>query len=101
VRCNAVVEISDPDSSQFGVLTAVARSRASAFGFWAGGGVYRRIGPRFQIGLEGRYSKATLPATALVVEQGTLPFSNATIAELDGGGRHVNLVVGWSFPSRK
>lgn len=101
VRGNAAVEIIDPSAGQFGAVTASAHSRASAFGYWAGGGVYRRMGPRFQIGLAARYAKATLPATPLVIEQGTLPFGITTTPELDGGGRHVNLVVGWSFPARK
>lgn len=101
VRANAAVEIIDPNAGQFGTVTASAHSRESAFGYWVGGGLYRRIGPRFQIGLAGRYSKATLPATALVVEQGTLPFGVTTTPELDGGGRHINVVVGWSFPGRK
>ncbi len=100
VRGNAVVEISDPNAGQFGALTASARGRASAFGYWAGGGIYRRLGPRFQLGLAGRYSKATLPASRLIVESGSLPTS-ASIREIDAGGLHINLVVGWSFPSRK
>jgi len=101
VRGNIEVEIIDPNAGQSGTLTAYAHSRASAFGYWAGAGLYRRLGLRFQIGLAARYSKATLPATAVVVEQGTLPFGVTTTPELDGGGRHVNLVVGWSFPGRK
>jgi len=101
VRGSYAIEVSDPDSGQFGVPTASAHARQSAFGYWAGGGIYRRLGPRFQIGLAGRYSKATLPATPLVVESGTIPNSVTAVPELDGGGRHINLVVGWSFPSRK
>lgn len=101
VRGNAAVEVIDPNAGQFGARTASAHSRASAFGFWAGGGIYRRIGSRFQIGLAGRYSKATLPATPLVVEQGTLPFGLTTTPELDAGGRHINLTIGWAFPARE
>ena len=100
VRGNSAIEIIDPNAGQFGVVMSSAHAQASASGYWVGGGLIRRIGPRFQIGLEGRYAKATLPATPLVV-QGTLPFGITTTPERDGGGRHVNLVVGWSFPVRK
>ncbi|MGH7731556.1 MAG: hypothetical protein ACRENJ_09955 [Candidatus Eiseniibacteriota bacterium] len=100
VRANFVVEVIDPNAGQFGVLTASARGAATAFGFWAGGGVYRRLGPRLQIGLAGRYSKATLPASGFF-QDGPSPAPAVGTPELDGGGRHVNLVVGWSFPSRK
>jgi len=101
VRGSSDVEVIDPNAGQFGVVTADAHNRVSSVGYWAGGGIIRRVGPRFQIGLEGRYAKATLKATPLVVEQGTLPFGINQTPERDGGGRHVNLVVGWSFPVRK
>lgn len=100
VRGNAAVEIIDPDASAHGTLTARAHSRASAIGYWAGAGIAWRIGPRFQLGLSGRYSKATLDATPLVVDQGTLPFSNTTTPQLDGGGRQIKLMVGWAYPRR-
>jgi len=95
------VELSDPYAAPFGELTASARGREAAFGYWAGGGIYRRIGSRFQIGLAGRYSKATLPAFALHLDGTTPPLAVDTVPELDAGGRIINLVVGWSFPSRK
>ena len=101
VRGKVLVEISDPNAGQFGAPLASARSHESAFGFWAGGGIYRRLGPRFQVGLAGRYSKATLPETDLILDDFTPPLAIARVRELDGGGRHINLVVGWSFPSRK
>lgn len=101
VRGNAVVEKSDPNTGQFGAPLASARSRESAFGFWAGGGIYRRIGPRFQIGLAGRYSRAILPKTNFILGGTTAPPAVGTVPDLYDGGRHINLVVGWSFPSRK
>ena len=94
------VEVSDPYGAPFGELSAAARGREAKFGYWAGG-VYRRIGPRFQIGLAGRYSKATLPAFALHLDGTTPPLAVGMVPELDAGGRNINLVVGWSFPSRK
>jgi hypothetical protein len=93
------IEVSDPDGAPFGTLVASARARESAFGYWAGGGIYHRIGPRFQVGLAGRYSKATLPVMDLI-EDGTQQVV-ATVPKLDAGGRSIDLVVGWSFPSRK
>lgn len=110
-RGSVVVESSDPNSGQFGAPTASVGARASAFGFWAGGGIYRPIGPRFQIGLTGRYSRAALIETRLVLD-GTTPLFVAAprfqdsdgkeiVPKVDLGGRQINLVVGWSFPSRK
>ena len=95
------IEISDPYGAPFGELIGSARGREATFGYWAGGGIYRRIGPRFQIGLAGRYSKATLPAFDLLLDGTTPPLVVDTVPELDAGGRNINLVVGWSFPSRK
>jgi len=95
------VEVSDPYGAPFGELSAAARGREAKFGYWAGGGIYRRIGPRFQIGLAGRYSKATLPAFALHLDGTTPPLAVGMVPELDAGGRNIHLVVGWSFPSRK
>lgn len=100
VRGRAVVEVSDPNAGQFGAPTAYAHTRSSAFGYWASAGVYRRLGPRFQLGLEGRYSKATLAAKPFTVDYGALPSGITTFPEVDGGGRTIHLLVGWSFPSR-
>lgn len=97
VRGNASVEVIDPNAGQFGAVTAGGGFHATAFGYWVGGGLMRRIGPRFQIGLEGRYAKATLPLRAVTIGQDTL----RSAREFDAGGRHINLVVGWSFPVRK
>jgi len=94
------IEVSDPNAGQFGEQTAHAHARSSAFGFWVGGGAYRRLGPRFQMGVAYRLSKATLPTEPFHVDGGTLPFGITTLPELDGGGRTIQLIVGWSFPSR-
>jgi hypothetical protein len=101
VRGSVVYEVSDPLGDQFGAPLASARAHATAFGYWAGGGIYRRMGPRFQLGLAGRYSKATLPVTDLILDDVTPTTVIDQISEIDAGGRHINLVVGWSFPSRK
>jgi hypothetical protein len=97
VRGSAVVQVIDPNAGQFGAVTASGNFHTTAFGYWAGGGLIRRMGSRFQIGLEARYSKATLPIKALAVGQDTL----RSARQFDAGGRHINLVVGWSFPVRK
>lgn len=112
------IEVSDPNAGQFGTATGHAHMRTSAFGYWVGGGVYRRLGPRFQMGLAYRFSKATLPAAPFTVDSGVLPpeivsfpgydvltpDSNGRPVQLllpnaEGGGRTLHLVVGWSFPS--
>ena len=62
VRGKVAIEVSDPYSGQFGTPTASAHMYSSAFGYWLGGGVTRRLGPRLQMGLAYRFSKATLPA---------------------------------------
>lgn len=100
-RGNAAVEVSDPRAGQFGAPTSSARARSSAFGSWVGGGLACRLGPRFQIGVAGRFSKATLPSEPFVDDQGTVLPGGASFPRIDGGGRHINLVVGWSFPNRQ
>lgn len=110
-RGEATIEVNDPNTGQFG--TPIARAHtdrgspgvlggAEAFGYWIGGGITRRLGPRFQMGLAYRLSKNNLPAMPFIVDSGTLPFGNgsATFPEADAGGKTINLVVGWSFPSR-
>jgi opacity protein-like surface antigen len=112
------VEVSDPNAGQFGAPTGHAHMHTSAFGYWISGGVCRQLGPRFQLGLAYRFSKATLPAEAFTVDRGSLPteitaFPGYDVFTLDGngrpvqlllpnaegGGRTIHLVVGWSFPS--
>jgi hypothetical protein len=94
--------MSDPSQGQFGSLGPSVGGSDAAFGYWAGGGVYRRFGPRFQIGLTGRYSKATidLPGTRVVGESGHYRLVPVTLPGVDAGGKHFGIVVGWSFPNR-
>lgn len=58
----------------------------SSLGAWFGGGVFWRLGPRFNIGVAARYSKATI-----------------TLAGIDGegGGLHYGLLLGWGWPASK
>ena len=100
IRANYVIEVIDPNAGDFGTLLGSARSAVPAFGFWAGGGVSRQVGPRFEIGIEGRYSKATLSESGFVVD-GSNGQVVGTLPELDAGGRTINLFAGWSFPARK
>ncbi len=124
VWANVSYEMSDPSQAQFGAPGAVLGGHDSALGYWAGGGLYRRLGPRFQIGIGGRYSKATLKVDSLAVANPGIPESTVLgrdggyyfrasdtgfpfrgprgrYPDVNAGGRHVWLVVGWSFPERK
>lgn len=100
VRGNIEIEVSDPNAGQFGATTGVGRARSSAFGYWLGGGMIRRLGPSFQLGASLRFSKATLPAEPLLVESGALPAGATEFPEVDGGGTTIQVVAGWSFPAR-
>ena len=95
-------EMSDPSQGQFGAPGATLGGHDSAPGYWVGGGLFRPIGQRFQIGLAGRYSRATLtiPSSAVQGQQGGYYFVGGD-TEVQAGGRHVGLVVGWTFPGRK
>jgi len=105
VRGNMIAEMSDPNAGQFGVPGPTVRGRHAAFGYWVGGGLYRRLGPRFQMGLTGRLSKARMefPERGEVrARVGGYDFVPNTSGEkIDAGGRHIGLVLGWSFPSKK
>lgn len=102
VRASVAYDMSDPSQGQFGAPGPTVDGRDAAFGYWAGGGIYRRLGPRFQLGLTGRYSKATItiPGSRVVGENGHYRFVPGAGTEVDAGGQHFGLVVGWSFPSR-
>jgi opacity protein-like surface antigen len=121
VRANVIYEMSDPSQGQFGAPGPSIGGHDSAVGFWVGGGLYRRLGPRFQLGLSGRYSrlialwplpprKATLSIPGRTVvgevgpsvgEPGHYRFVPGQGTEVEAGGNHIGLVVGWSFPNRK
>jgi opacity protein-like surface antigen len=60
---------------------------AIAFGWWAGGGVVARVGPRWNVGAQVRYSQAKLD------------FDQVDL-ELEGGGMQVGLLLGWDWPAR-
>lgn len=95
-------EMSDPSQGQFGTPVTHVGGQGSAPGFWAGGGLFRPIGRRFQIGLAGRYSKAkvTLPRPTVEGQQGGYHFTGGDI-QVEAGGTHVGLIVGWAYPGRK
>ena len=97
-RAKVEVDVSDPNSGQFGTPTGHGHARSSSLGYWVGGGLYRRLGPRFQMGVAYRYSKATLDAKPFTVDSGSIP-SNTGFPAVDGGGRTINFIVGWSYPS--
>jgi hypothetical protein len=51
-------------------------------GFWIDGGVFFRLGPRFNIGLDARASHASIDLLG---------------GHVDAGGVHLGLLVGWGF----
>jgi hypothetical protein len=55
-------------------------------GAWVGGGIFWRLGPRFNIGIAGRFSK------------GQVTFFGV---EGEGGGSHFGLILGWGWPASK
>ena len=58
----------------------------SALGTWIGGGVFWRLGSRFNIGLATRLSKAT---------------GNITNVDFEAGGLHYGLILGWGWPATR
>jgi opacity protein-like surface antigen len=103
VRANFHYQMSDPSQGPYGAAGPAVAGRHFALGYWVGGGIYRNIGHRLHLGLTGRYSKAQVefPEWSRVSGgQGGYYFL-ADSNKVDAGGRHIGLVVGWSFPSRK
>lgn len=102
VRASVAYQMIDPTQGQFGTPGASLGGTDTGIGYWAGGGIYRRIGPRFQMGVAARYSKATvtLPEPTVVGENGGYVFGGG-VRDVQAGGRHIGLVLGWSFPSRE
>jgi hypothetical protein len=102
VRGSTSYRMTDPSQSTNGTLVSSLGARDAAFGFWASAGIYRRIGPRLEMGLRGRFSKATLTLVEPTVlgRQGGYYFRGDPV-EVEAGGRHLGLVVGWAFPTRK
>ncbi len=73
-------------SGAFKVDSAGVDESDSSLGVWFGGGVFWRLGSRFNIGLAARYSKATI-----------------TLFDVDGegGGLHYGMLLGWGWPATK
>jgi len=103
VRANFIVEGSVPNQGFVSEPLGSLRAAGSAFGVWVGGGIYRRLGPRLQLGLTGRYSRAKLTfhgATAIDPD-GATTFVPGDSPEFEAGGKHIGVIAGWSFPDRK
>ncbi len=64
----------------------VVKETDTAPGAWADGGIFWRLGPRFNLGFAARYSKATV----------TL-FGN----DMEAGGYSGGLILGWGWPGVK
>lgn len=101
VRATVIDDVIDPAQGDFGTVVLSQRGNDSAIGWWVGGGLMRRVGPRFRFGLTARYTSArvTLPETRVL---GELPYYRFTGVqrEVEAGGRHIGLVLGWAFPGR-
>lgn len=78
-QISAKAEIDDP-------FFGSASVDDSAIGFWFGGGVFWRLGHRFNIGFSGRWSQAKVTFTGTDVE---------------AGGLHAGLLLGWGWPASK
>ena len=103
VRASIDYLMSDPSQGTYGAPGPETGGRHSKVGYWVGGGVYRHLGPRFHMGLAGRYSKAQVEFpewSAVRGGQGGYYFIPEP-SKVEAGGRHIGLVVGWSFPRRK
>ncbi|HKQ57992.1 MAG TPA: hypothetical protein VJY35_08995 [Candidatus Eisenbacteria bacterium] len=102
VRGSVNYRMSDPSQGTYGALVSSLGAHETAIGFWASAGVTRRIGSRLEMGLRGRFSSAklTLPEGTVLGRQGGYYFRGDPV-EVEAGGRHLGLVVGWAFPTRK
>lgn len=67
---------------------------ASGFGFWAGTGVFYRVGSTFNIGGGARYSSADVDFNAFTGVSG-VPISGRTV---DAGGFTFGVLIGWGWP---
>jgi len=55
------------------------------FGYWIGGGVYWKLGQKFNLGLNLRYSTAKVD------------FDKFDVTNIDVGGTHAGVILGWGF----
>ncbi len=67
-------------------LGVSASESDSEAGWWVGGGVFWRIGPRFNLGIAARYSTATVKIAGFDVE---------------AGGTHLGALLGWGWPASR
>ncbi len=68
----------------------------AAPGAWAGAGFFFRMGSRFNLGLSARYSKAEVTFADLSVFG--VPVRDL---DLEAGGLHTAVVLGWGWPATK
>lgn len=103
VRANVIYQMSDPSAATYGTTGPSVHNFDGGFGYWGGGGLYCHLGPRFQLGLTARHSKAKLriPDVKVVGEQGGYRFIPGDRTEVEAGGTHIGVIAGWSFPARK
>lgn len=67
-----------------GLITVSESDDGTGVGYWLGGGVYWRLGERFNIGLNARYSSAEVEL-------------EDADEDVDVGGIHAGLLLGWGW----
>ncbi|MBI1796060.1 MAG: hypothetical protein HYR74_03300 [Candidatus Eisenbacteria bacterium] len=102
MHATLIDQVIDPAIGPTGAVVGGQRGHDSAFGYWVGGGLERRVGPRCHIGLTFRVSRAKLdaPDTRVVGEVPHYRFVG-TMHQVEAGGTHFGLVMGWAFPDSK
>jgi hypothetical protein len=90
VGAGAVYAKTDLTANQGGTMVS---DEGSGWGYWAGAGVFYRIGTGFNFGGGARYSSATVDFDAF---QGQSISYDAT--EVEAGGVSLHVLIGWSWP---
>lgn len=90
VGAGAVYARTDLTANQGGTM---GTDEASGWGYWAGAGVFYRIGPGFNLGGGARYSNATV-----TFDQFNGQNISYRATDVDAGGVALNVLIGWSWP---
>lgn len=65
-------------------------NKDSTLGGWVGGGIFWRLGARFNIGIAARISRGEIS-----LKTGGVP------QDVEAGGSHAGLILGWGWPAAK
>ena len=93
---SASTRLSDPDDFFFG--GAVSDSDLGV-GWWAGGGVFWRLGEKLNLGVNARYSTAKVEFTSTgdSATDALLFGGSGARNRTDVGGAHIGLLLGWGW----